>query len=104
MNARNYRGDKPPLLEAARSSIQGAHLAAQQIQAINPALAGMIIENANQAFMSGMVRGIMIAAIIMAVASLVTFVILPMRVRPPKEDGATPVSDTAEATTPVSRK
>ncbi len=64
----------------------------------------MIVDSANQAFMSGMVRGIMIAAIIMAVASLVTFVILPMRVRPAKEDGATPVSDTAEATTPISRK
>jgi EmrB/QacA subfamily drug resistance transporter len=76
----------PQLLEAARSSIQGAHIVAQQIQGINPTLAGMIVNSSNQAFMSGMVRGIMIASIIMAVASVVTFVILPMRVRPAKEE------------------
>jgi len=75
----------PQLLEAARSSIQGAHIAAQQIQAVNPTLAGMIVDSANQAFMSGMVRGIVIAGIIMVAASLVTFVILPMRVRPANE-------------------
>ena len=76
----------PQLLEAARSSIQGAHFAAQQMQSINPTLASMIVDSSNQAFVSGMARGIVIAGIIMAVASLVTFVILPMRVRPAKEE------------------
>jgi EmrB/QacA subfamily drug resistance transporter len=94
----------PQLLEAARSSIQGAHIVAEQMQSINPPLAGMIVESANQAFMSGMVRGMLIAGIIMVVASLVTFVILPKRVRPAREDEATPVSDTAEAATPIPRK
>jgi len=93
----------PQLLEAARSSIQGAHIVAEQMQSINPPLAGMIVESANQAFMSGMVRGIMIAAIIMAVASLLTFVILPMRVRPAKEeDQTTPLPEIDKETTPIS--
>jgi EmrB/QacA subfamily drug resistance transporter len=87
----------PQLLEAARRSIQGAHIVAQQIQGANPTLAGMIVDSANQAFMSGMVRGIMIAGIIMVVASLITFVILPMRVRPAKEEEqATGVPETAK--------
>ena len=95
----------PQLLDAARSSIQGAHIAAQQIQSINPTLAGMIVDSANQAFMSGMVRAVMIAGIIMVVASLVTFIILPMRVRPAKEeDQTTPASEMARETTLVSRK
>jgi predicted secreted protein len=73
------------------------------MQSINPPLAGMIVESANQAFMSGMVRGIMIAAIIMAVASLLTFVILPMRVRPAKEeDQTTPLPEIDKETTPIS--
>ena len=93
----------PPLLEAARSSIQGAHIVAQQMQSINPSLAGMIVDSANQAFVSGMVRATIIAAIIMAVASLVTFVILPMRVRPAKEEDQTiPLSDIGRKTTPIS--
>jgi len=76
----------PQLLEAARNSIQGAHIAAQQIQSINPTLAGTIVDSSNQAFVSGMVRGLMIAGIIMVAASVVTFFILPMRVQPAKEE------------------
>jgi len=95
----------PQLLEAARSSIQGAHYAAQQIQSINPTLASMIVDSANQAFMSGMVRAVTIAGVIMAAASVVTFVILPTRVRPAKEeDQTTLVSETAREATPISRK
>jgi EmrB/QacA subfamily drug resistance transporter len=91
----------PQLLEAARSSIQGAHIAAQQIQSINPTLAGMILDSANQAFMSGMVRAVTIAGIIMVAASVVTFIILPMRVRPAKEEDQTTL---VSETTPTSRK
>jgi EmrB/QacA subfamily drug resistance transporter len=76
----------PGLLEAARSSIQGAHIAAQQIQDINPTLASLIVGSANQAFMSGMVRAVLVAGIIMIAASAITYVILPMRVRPAKEE------------------
>ncbi len=87
----------PQLLEAARSSIQGAHIAAQQIQSINPALASMIVGSANEAFMSGMVRAVLIAGIVMIAASAVTFVILPMRVRPAKEEAQGPsIPETAE--------
>lgn len=92
----NTLSSSPQLLEAARNSIQGAHIAAQQLQSINPTLARVIVDSANQAFVSGMVRANIIAGIIMVVASLVTFIILPMRVRPAKEDQATPVSDTAK--------
>lgn len=80
----------PQLLDAARSSIQGAHIAAQQIQSINPSLANMIVSSANQAFVSGMLRAVLIGGIIMVAASVITFVILPMRVRPAKEEGPTP--------------
>jgi len=103
-------GAPQPILEAARSSIQGAHfianqIATGQIPGVDPALANSIRDSANQAFMSGMVRAVMIAGIIMVVASLVTFIILPMRVRPAKEeDQTTPASEMARETTPVSRK
>ena len=103
-------GAPQPILDAARSSIQGAHIvagkiAAGQVPGVDPALANSIVDSANQAFMSGMVRAVMIAGIIMVVASLVTFIILPMRVRPAKEeDQITPVSDTAKETTPISRR
>jgi predicted secreted protein len=49
-------------------------------------LANTIVQNANEAFVSGMVRATLIAAIVMAVASVVTFVILPARVRHAEEE------------------
>jgi EmrB/QacA subfamily drug resistance transporter len=103
-------GAPQPILEAARNSIQGAHIiagkiAAGQIPGVDPALANSILDSANQAFMSGMVRAVTIAGIIMVVASVVTFIILPMRVRPAKEeDQTTLVSETARETTPISQK
>jgi predicted secreted protein len=49
------------------------------------------------------VRGMVIAAIIMLMASLATFVILPMRVRPAKEeDQTTPLPEIDKETTPIS--
>jgi len=50
----------------------------------------MIVNKSNEAFVSGMVRGTTIAAIIMAVASVVTLIILPSRVRPAKEEDYAP--------------
>ncbi len=73
----------PQLLEAVRGSIQGAHIAAQN--APSPQLAQFIVSNADQAFTSSMGHALLAAAIIMAVTSLVTLVILPMRVRPYSE-------------------
>jgi len=71
------------LLVAIRSSIQGAHIAAQNVP--NPQLPRLIISTANQAFTSGMAHALLIGSIIMAITSAVTFIILPARVRSYKE-------------------
>jgi EmrB/QacA subfamily drug resistance transporter len=70
----------PQLLEAIRGSIQGAHIAAQNVQ--NPQLSQFIISNANQAFTYSMAHALLTASIIMAVTSAVTLCLLPTRVRP----------------------
>lgn len=77
------------LFAAIRSSIQGAHVAQTMIS--DPQLSQMIVNKANEAFVSGMVRGTLIAAIIMAVASVVTLIILPSQVRPAKEEDHAPI-------------
>ena len=74
----------PQVFEAVRSSIQRAHYVAQKIA--DPQLSQMIVTKADEAFVSGMVRATLIAAIIMAGASVVTLIILPSRVRPAKEE------------------
>ncbi len=79
--------------EAVRSSIQGAHIAAQNIT--DPQLSQMIISQANEAFVAGMLHALMIASIVMAVASVVTLIILPSRVRPANEEDDT--TNTADA-------
>jgi EmrB/QacA subfamily drug resistance transporter len=72
-------------LDAIRGSIQGAHIAAHSIPV--PQLAKEIVDQSNQAFTSGSVRALLVAAIIMMISSIVTLIILPNRVRPPdKED------------------
>jgi len=68
-------------LEAIRNSIQGAHVAAQSIP--SPQLSKMIVDQSNQAFASGSARALLVGAIIMAVSSIVTLLILPNRVQPP---------------------
>ena len=103
-------GAPQPILDAARSSIQGAHIVAGkiatgEIPGVDPALASSlaktIVDKSNEAFVSGMVRGVLIAGIIMVVASLVTFIILPMRVRPAKEEPqVVSVPDTAKGAAP----
>ncbi len=78
------------LFAMVRSSIQGAHIAAGQAAAMGQtALADSIVQSANQAFVSGMVRAMLVSAIIMAAASVVTFIILPTRVRPAESESAT---------------
>jgi EmrB/QacA subfamily drug resistance transporter len=100
-----------PLLEAVRNSIQGAHIVAGriadgQIPVPDPALAKIaadtILNTANHAFMSGMVRAVTIAGFIMVAASAITFIILPMRVRPAKEEAqVASIPETARGTSPV---
>ena len=67
-----------------RSSIQGAHIVAEKMP--DPGLAQGILDVANQGFVSGMVDGLLIASIVMALTALVTFVILPRDVRKPEDD------------------
>ena len=80
-----------PILEAARSSIQGAHiiagkLASGEIPGVDPSLAGTIVATSNQAFVSGMTRAMMVGGIIMAVTSVLAFIIVPARVQAARQD------------------
>jgi EmrB/QacA subfamily drug resistance transporter len=68
-------------LDTIRSGIQAAHIFAQHLG--NTALARKIIDVTNNAFVAGMRDALTIGAIIMVIASLVTFIILPSRIRPP---------------------
>lgn len=94
------------VLDAARGSIQGAHVIASEVASgripgVDPALANVIVSGANEAFMSGMVRAVTISGFIMVAASVVALIMLPARVRPAGEEAqSTSVADTA-AGTPV---
>ena len=46
----------------------------------------MINNEARTAFTSGMVHALEVAAVIMAIVAVITLVILPGRIRPPKKD------------------
>lgn len=70
-------------IEAIRSSIQGAHIVAQNVP--YPEISQMIINQSNEAFTSGSSHALVISAIIMAVSAVVTLFILPSRVRAHKE-------------------
>lgn len=66
-------------LNIIRSSIQGAHIVAGNIN--NPLLSQEIIQSADKAFLSGVSFSLFVAAIIMIVTSMVTIIILPSRVQ-----------------------
>lgn len=72
------------VLVAIRSSVQGAQIAAQNVS--NPQLSRFIISTANEAFTSGMAHALFVGGIIMVMASIVTLIILPAKVRPYKEE------------------
>lgn len=81
INAVQWPAQAPQqLIDAVRSGIQGAHIAAQNVP--NPQISVLIMSKADQAFVYGMTHGLTIAAIIMATASIVTLIILPQKVRP----------------------
>jgi hypothetical protein len=67
-------------METIRSSIQGAHIVAQNVP--QPQLAQMIVDNTNQAFINGAVDALYVSAGIMLLAAVLTAIILPSRVRP----------------------
>jgi len=75
-----------PVFHAIRSSIQGAHIAAQHIP--DPALAQRVIDLSNKGFVSGMNDAMLVASLIMFIASLATLIILPSQVRPAEESGS----------------
>ncbi len=72
-------------LAAIHSSIQAALVTAQNLQAQSPDLAAFIVTNSKDAFITGAQRASFIASIVLAAASIVTFVILPKRVITPDE-------------------
>lgn len=71
-------------VHAIRSSIQGAHIVAEQIP--DPTISQKIVDTANTGFVSGMSDAMLVASIIMIVATLVTLFILPSRVRPAADE------------------
>jgi Na+/melibiose symporter-like transporter len=68
--------------ETIRSSIQGAHIVAEQFP---EEIAQQIVNASSQAFTSGMNEAMFIAAVVMGAASLVTVFILPTHIRPSQE-------------------
>jgi len=70
-------------MEAIRNSIQGAHIVAQQVPV--PQLAQMIIDQSNEAFTAGAAQALLVATVILAVTAIITLIILPSRIRGPKE-------------------
>ena len=84
VNNTNWPAALPdPALNGIRSSIQGAHVVAQTIP--NPSLAKFITDTANQAFVTGSVRALVVSGVIMMVAGVVTLAILPGKIQPPEE-------------------
>jgi EmrB/QacA subfamily drug resistance transporter len=70
-------------MEAIRSSIQGAHIVAQKVPI--PQLSQMITSQSNEAFTAGATQALLVTAIILAVTAVIALIILPSRVRGPKE-------------------
>jgi hypothetical protein len=48
------------------------------------------VDTSNQAFVSGMSRAMLVGGIIMAVTSVLSFLIVPTRVQPAREEAAAP--------------
>ena len=68
--------------EAVRSSIQSAHIVAEQFP---EEIAQQIVTGSSDAFVSGMNDAMFIAAMVMMAASVITLFILPARIRPSQE-------------------
>ena len=68
---------------AIRNSVQGAHIVAQNIP--NAGLSAMIVTKADEAFAAGAIHATLVASIVLACASILTFFILPSKVRAHQE-------------------
>lgn len=67
------------VMGAIESSIQGAHIVSANLEV--ETLRNLVVSTANQGFVSGMNDAMLIGAGIMLVAALVTFAVLPSKVR-----------------------
>jgi hypothetical protein len=74
--------------DAISSGVQEAHVVAQSIAA--PRIAQMVTDAANQAFVSGMAEAMLVGAVILGVASVLTFAILPAQVRRSDDTASAP--------------
>jgi hypothetical protein len=74
--------------DAISSGVQEAHVVAQSIAV--PRIAQMVTDAANQAFVSGMAEAMLVGAVILGVASVLTFAILPVKVRQSDDTASTP--------------
>jgi hypothetical protein len=70
-------------LAAINSSIQGAHIVAEQIPV--PQLSQLIADTVDEAFVLGMTEALWIGALIAGSAALLTFIILPAKIRRAEE-------------------
>ncbi len=76
------------VLDATSLGVQEAHVAAHNIA--DPRVAQMVVDAANQAFVSGMAEAMLVGAVILGVASVLTFAILPIKVKHYDDDTTTP--------------
>jgi Na+/melibiose symporter-like transporter len=70
-------------VEAIRASIQGAHIVAEQLPL--QVMANTLTETADAAFVTGIKDALLVGTVILFVAAVLTFIILPARLRPTKE-------------------
>ncbi len=76
------------VLDATSLGVQEAHVAAHSIA--DPCVAQMVVDAANQAFVSGMAEAMLVGAVILGVASVLTFAILPAQVGRSDDTASTP--------------
>jgi EmrB/QacA subfamily drug resistance transporter len=67
-------------MAAIKGSIQGAQIVAQSVP--DPKLSALIVSTTNQAFSTGAAHATLVASIVLASAAVLTFIILPAKVRP----------------------
>ncbi len=85
IDSAGWTGQLPEqVISAVRSGIQSAHIAAQSIP--DAGLSAMIITKSNEAFSAGAAYATLVAAIVLAAASIFTFFILPSKVRAHEEN------------------
>jgi EmrB/QacA subfamily drug resistance transporter len=96
INTVNWAAQLPEqAVSAIRGSIQGAHIVAQSVP--NPQLSQLIVDKSNEAFVSGTAHSLLISAIIIAAAAVLTLFILPNKIRTPEEEQVKTSSETVPA-------